>query len=277
MGEDPIRSTENSGGSAAHLPNEASVSSICASKLPPTGDPLGSVPDAKISPQGRWLPSLAAKEQVDFINKCLQIAAISVAAVWALFVFVKTVVPGLEPKLNVTGDISWTPVPGTTDICEAHFALTVKNPGPGSVNVKSAFVRIWVKDLGKVEPSEKEPSAIEREMLTGEEKERCDPDAKGWAYQKDDLKPLLDGIASHYPPGGENNSSQAFLFKKNQNAFTLIEVCLDSEGRSKVPLFTQQFKNYGYAMDRVCGSPVEGKLSPSSAQGKLGDHSPPQQ
>ena len=203
----------------------------------------------------------------------MQIAAIVVAAFWALLVFIDTIAPGLEPKLNVTGDIAWRPIPNS-DVCEGQFMLTVKNPGPGSVEVRDATVKIWVENFTTVadgpgrlvlKPTEGAPSTIDKNLLTGEE---GTPTEKPTAYQSGNVEPLTEDIRGHYPPGGENNSSQIFLFKKQPNSFTLIKVGLTGTGYKFYP-FKQNITNWGYAMDRVCGPPAEEKSLPKTTNPAL--------
>jgi hypothetical protein len=232
--------------------------SVAANVKAPDGSASGvNAPGKQSSPPEPRLPSETWKQWVDILNKSLQIAAILVAGVWAGSVFWETVKPALDPKLNVTGDITWTMVPDT-DFCEAHFTLNVKNPGPRSVDVESATVRIWVTDLSTekdtqgnsvLEPLEAKANPIDVKLLTGDDNEAAE---KRVVYKSGTLDPLFRDIVGPYLPMGESQSSQIILFKKNAHAFTLIKV--DLSGSGSIFFGSKHLDNYGYAMDRVCGA-----------------------
>ena len=67
-------------------------------------------------------------------------------------------------------------------------------------------------------------------------------------------------IRGPYPPGTENSSSQIFFFQRIPDNFALIEVILDGRGYNIYPFGSQQVRNWGYAMDRVCGPPEKSAL-----------------
>jgi hypothetical protein len=104
-------------------------------------------PEEEISAtKAHWVPTPHWKERLDFFNKGLQIIALVLGALWAVSVFFMTIVPGLEPKVNAVGDISWTRIPDT-DLCMARFDLSVKNPGPNAVSIDSAELDVWTQNL----------------------------------------------------------------------------------------------------------------------------------
>jgi hypothetical protein len=274
MTDDPNRPNNAPSPLASGIPENVVTTQSDQRTAPTTNPPATNVPpkDVVVAPR-KWLPSFAAKEWADFASKCFAIAAFGLGALWAAFVFIETVAPGLEPKLNVTGDISWTPAT-RSDVCEGHFSLVVRNPEPGSVDVHTARVKVWVEDLsstvdenGKsvLQPSGDWATTLEKKQITGDEGSHTERPTK---YESTEVEPLMADIRTHYPPGVENSSSQIFFFQKIPDTFTLIEVILDGQGYKTYPFGRQDVHNWGYAMDRVCGPPEKEKSEPSVDKSK---------
>jgi hypothetical protein len=231
---------QNSAYNPPHMPDDQPPKKSAAAPEPPPPPPVPAGPSEKVY---RW---------VDVYSKISQIAAVFVAAAWAVIVFEWISAPALEPKILVETEVSWRSI-GESDVCQANFGVTVKNPGQRSIEIKTAQLVVRLHDLQKVNPHNGKPyffpdSQEVPTLIDSEELEAIDPPA----IDRTNIRLLNSDIVGPYPPGMENSSSQTLLFKKFENALAIIQVDVSGTSRGLLPFTEQEVHNYGYAIARVC-------------------------
>jgi hypothetical protein len=200
-------------------------------------------------------PSERLYRWVDVANKIFQIAAIFIAGLWGGILFEETSAPELEPKLSVDTEVSWQPI-GGTDVCQANFVVTVKNPGRRPIEITTANLGIRVHNLLKIDPKTGKPFFFPdlQEIPTLIDAGKLDAIDPPPGISRSDVELLNDDIVGRYPPGLENSSSQVFFFKKFENALAMIQVNVDGFSRGVLPFSKKEVHNYGYVIARVCGT-----------------------
>lgn len=187
---------------------------------------------------------------VDTANKLVQIVAVLVAGIWTWSVFSRTNAPGLEAKLNVRSELSWSDT-ADKDVCSAGFHVWAKNDGERAFEIDKVSVTAEIVDLeGLPKPPESgEPVPIDLKFIEGH----------GHKLDVGDAEPLRTDLIAHYAPGVEDNSEATFRFRRLTNRLILFRADLSGrESKVLLPLTQlQPVADYTWQSDQLCGQKVD--------------------
>jgi len=277
------------------MPDEASCKApepADNANAPPPAAPLPSgsrgryralAPFVAVSDWLRRSPSQQTANRVDIINKSMQIAAILVAGIWTLLIFIRTSAPNLEPKPAVTSEIAWTSFP-TTDACNAQFSVTIKNLGQRSFNIEDAVVTVWLQDVMEQVPASKEeesaghtkgkytlyPDSSAQIRLITPDIVRKSPDRNNVenASFHGRAESISTQLPGHYSPGASITTSSNFIVRKSPTKFVIMDVDVTgTDSAVWIPFLHNRIEGQSWAISRVCGPFAEtGEMQPSQTK-----------
>jgi hypothetical protein len=186
---------------------------------------------------------------VDTINKLVQIVAVLVAAIWTWSVFSRTNAPGLEPKLNVRSELSWSDT-DDKDVCTAAFHMGAKNDGQRAIEIETISVAAQIVDLNTLPkpPESGEPLPIDLKFIR----------EHGHELDVGDAEPLPTDLVDHYAPGVQDDSEATFRFRRSPNRLILFRADLTGrESRVLLPLTRlKSLSDYTWQSDQLCGQKI---------------------
>jgi hypothetical protein len=169
----------------------------------------------------------------DFLKKCIEVAAIIVAAIWTYRTFIHKELPTLEKTPKITSELSIDSFsPSKVNV---NFFVHVKNIGKTSFEVTSCKISYWLIPKDTIARFTYFP-----EMIYG------------------DLHPATESFFdisfnAHYPPETEVSQGFDFIFDKDAEKAIMIKAdCQFSTGKGSFFEKETTWPDYTYAAKFEC-------------------------
>ena len=176
------------------------------------------------------------------IKNYVEIAAIVIGGIWALYTFVLKDKPSLALRRKATSSLEWK-MTRDKNICDAAFNITLENTGSSTFRIKKAHLKAWICDELTLAPGQTakyvDADNLKRSGIVFFE--------KTYLYTgNDDIENLGKPFIGRYNEGAIWNESFEFLMKPDPKKIALFYITFYEADHEEEPFeWTYQWDYIG--------------------------------
>ena len=168
----------------------------------------------------------------EVLSHIAQVLALVIAAFWTYKTFLESEQPSLQPKPDVSSDLSWENTPDGK-FCDADFVVEFRNDGKQSLEAKNVQFQVWI--VPNPEPKGDHPLLLDPEVLKTQGISIGDSRQSG-------------ALIGHFPPGVSHRDTFSWRFKRSDaDKFAVFQVTVEVQSSDG------SFSNYAGNWEPVCG------------------------